>query len=121
MAMVSETNTLPRAHDSTVSVTKPNEKMMIRGRVVRIPQRVFEFSKQVKDLDISFNLLSSVPKDIKKLKQLQAFAATANRIEKITKQIYALEFLTQLDLSDNLINKLPEEFARLKFVYKALI
>jgi hypothetical protein len=114
MAQVCETNTLKQSYHHN-EPQRPNERMMIRGKINRIPPRVFMFANQVTDLDMSFNMLQSVPKKVKKLKQLKSFSAVANRIAKVSKKIGTLENLTALDLSDNVLSKLPSTFQGLKF------
>ena len=62
-----------------------------------------------KILNLSYNQLTEIPKEIQYLTQLQSLALYRNNITEIPQEIRYLTQLQQLDLSQNQITEIPQE------------
>ncbi|WP_372365761.1 leucine-rich repeat-containing protein kinase family protein [Candidatus Uabimicrobium sp. HlEnr_7] len=78
-----------------------------------IPQEIGNLIK-LQELDLSFNRLSYIPKEIFKLRNLSSLSLGNNSIEKASKGIGELHKLQKLELGSNRITSLPEEIGQLR-------
>jgi small GTP-binding protein len=78
-----------------------------------LPKEITEL-KNLQSLDLSSNGLSTLPKEITELKNLQSLYWRNNKISTLPKEITELKNLQSLDLSSNGLSTLPKEITELK-------
>ena len=66
-----------------------------------------EIGSKVVKLDINYNKLKEIPKEIGQLVNLQEFDCSRNQILKIPKEIWQLINLKKIDCFGNKISKIP--------------
>ncbi len=64
-------------------------------------------------LDLSFQKLSSLPKDIIKLKNLTSLYLTGNNFTQIPSGVFELKNLERLDVNTNQLTSVPKDLAKL--------
>ncbi|MAS51576.1 MAG: hypothetical protein CMD20_00080 [Flavobacteriales bacterium] len=93
------------------------EKLILKKKkLTSIPKEVFNMT-ELEYLDLSKNKIDSIPKEIVNLKNLRVLILAKNKITKIPIELYSLKKLKILDVSSNDISKLPrgiKELSRLE-------
>lgn len=91
------------------------KKITIANRGISyIPNEVWQFFPNLKNLDCSKNTLTTLPASIGKLKNLKSLTLTLNRFNSIPECLYDIPKLTNLDISGNKFTTLPERLWTLK-------
>ncbi len=82
-------------------------------KITEIPEEVFGL-KQLRELNVSNNLLTTVPSSISRLTNLNYLNLSHNQLKTIPNSIYQLQHLTILDLSFNVQLNVPEALSHLR-------
>ncbi len=93
--------------EAVADTNKVIKLILKKKRLTSIPKEIFTL-QDLEYLDLSKNKLDSIPNDIVKLKKLKVLILSRNQIKKISKEIYKLTELKILNISSNDITKLPK-------------
>ena len=80
--------------------------------LIEIPEEVFEL-KQLESLDLSFCSLKKISESILRLKNLKSLYLFGNQLKNIPESITKLTNLTELNLSNNQLASIPESISNL--------
>ena len=86
--------------------------LKIRNRNIDV-QKLLEFAKMIKILDVSSNNIVSLPETVSKLKDLELLYLNNNKIRNIPDSFSELKKLRYLNLSENKLEKVDDLFSHL--------
>lgn len=90
-------------------------EVKLQGRdLMEFPVDLLEAGQHMHFLNISRNIIASIPAGIQRLSSLVELNISRNQIDKIPREIAHLSSLVRLDLSSNYISELPAGFAQLR-------
>jgi internalin A len=87
-----------------------------KNRIVYIPKQISNLVN-LEELDLTDNLIDTLPDEIKNLKKLRRLVLSSNRFTTLPVSICELESLEELFLGNNRFHKLPKEIINLKKIH----
>ncbi len=81
--------------------------------------KALQNSSNVRVLDLSFQNLTTFPKEIGQFKNLQRLDLSGNELTVLSKEIVQLQNLQELSLHSNKLTNLPKEIEQLKSLKKS--
>mmetsp|Transcript_5919 Transcript_5919/g.15065 ORF Transcript_5919/g.15065 Transcript_5919/m.15065 type:complete len:427 (+) Transcript_5919:102-1382(+) len=121
-AIVPADDTVPR-HQLSRDELQASMPIFMRGvtdvklqshKLMEFPLELFEAGPHMHFLNMSRNIIPTIPRGIQRLSSLVELNLSRNQIDKIPREIAHLERLVRLDVSGNFISQLPAGFSRLK-------
>lgn len=98
--------------------TKLKKLNLCHNNLTYLPHNGIKRLKKVKNLNISANKISSLPRSIKGLKSLTNLNAEENYLEELPKEIYRCISLENLNVSSNNLLRVPIEIKHLTSLIK---
>ncbi len=93
---------------------KDTEELYLRNLdLTLIPPEIFTCFSALKVLDVAFNKLEEIPREIQKLTHLQELSVHNNRILSLPEELKVLSSLQELKVPNNEISFLPDELTQL--------
>jgi len=83
------------------------------NQIRKIPKEIGQL-QNLQELYLSGNIIKEIPKEIGRLNKLQILKLTSNQIKEIPKEIGQLQNLKELSLGSNQIKEIPKEIGQLK-------
>ena len=90
------------------------EVELTSNSLMRLPAELTSLAPSLKALTVRWNLLTTLPASIGRLRLLQTLDLSFNRLERLPPQLAELHCLTVLCLSDNELSALPDGMGDLR-------
>jgi len=86
---------------------------LIGNKIQKLPKEIEKLEK-LKEIDLSYNQLLTLPEGIERLENLEILYLKNNYIKNLSNKIGNLKNLKKLDLKENQLHFLPKEIEKLK-------
>ena len=83
------------------------------SKLPKLPKMTIEEILNLQELDLSYNQLKEIPKEIFTLTNLQKLGLSNNQLTEVPKEIFTLTNLQVLNLYNNQLTELPKEIGNL--------
>jgi adenylate cyclase len=109
---------IPDAFKALTSLTVLN---LAHNKLVTLPSRVLPFLKQLSQLKVSGNQLTSIPREIGELDMLSDLNVSRNKLTSLPDELGRLAQLRWLNVKENALTQLPESLSALQQLEELLV
>lgn len=121
MALIKDNKTQYIFNESDIKNTDDNIDCNINKSYLNVfPDWIWKYHKIVV-LNVSYNNIKNIPKEVNKLINLEIIHLQYNKIETLPIEIFDLCKLTYINLNNNKLSKIPSEISKLKLLKTLII